>query len=198
MLKKILLLTSIASISACSSFSQCQSDKNYVISNPEAIEEYKKLDSENKIKSIYYQIEPLEKCNYDSCVRFNTKKFDFVEMQFNDEYRKGVYRIYATKDLSRKDCFEHNTGATSLKDICFYSLKNEGGVIYSDYVKKNFKINGVYTASFYNKSRNEILYEVVSQTYSSKAFIGTSSAGFCKASKKNNPDYKFNISDLGN
>lgn len=198
MFKKLMLLSAIASLGACSSFSQCDSDKNYVVSNPQVIDEFKKLKSEKKIRSIYYKTNQLRNCYWDHCVNFDSTKFDFIERDFNDQYRKGTYRIYATKDTTRTDCMEHNELYQNLKDICFYTVKNEIGIIYSDYIYEDIEKDGISKSNLYNKKNKKILFDVSSQIYSTHALIGTSSAGYCKSRKNNNPDYKFNISDLVN
>lgn len=201
MFKQLILISMVASVSACSSLNearQCDPEKNYVFSNPEAIEEYKKLKLEGYVKSIYYKDIPITKCNWDHCIYFDNKKLNFIEKNFDDENRKGIYKIYATENSSGKDCFKHNELYKGIKDICFYALKNDGDRVFSDYTFENNEENGVYKSSLYDNKNNLFLFKVSSQMYSTHALIGTSSSGYCKYINNNNPDYKFKISSLLN
>lgn len=196
MFKKLMLLSVVLSLGACETInqaSQCDPEKNYIISNPQAIDEYKKLYSENKIRSVYYKITPTRMCNWDSCVNFNTEKFDFVEKYFDDKYRKGIYKIYSTKDMSRKDCFEKDPTFTSIKNICFYAVKNLNNEVDSNYTKEIEEKNGVNKISLYNNKTKEYLFKFSYQAYSKHAIIGESSAGICKENRNNNQKYNFDI-----
>lgn len=197
MFKIIMLVPMLSSLLACSSFNeliQCDADKNYVISNSEAIENYKKLLSNNKIKSVYYEEIPTERCNWDSCMSFDNKKFNFIEKYFNDEYRKGIYTVNVSTDLDRKDCVAHNSGSADLKNLCFYTVKNEN--IKSNYKKINHKINDYRKLSLIDSENNEILFEYAYQFYSTNA-VGSIGFGVCKIIKNNNPNYKFDQYRLG-
>jgi len=197
MLNKILLLSIITSLSACESINQskqCDADKNYIISNPDAIKEYQKLKADGKIKSYYYNNLKQEECNEDKCVRFNAKDYDFVEMNFNDKLRKGVYTIRQFDDLERRDCIDnYKSSFTTNKNLkCYVITKNENNIINSDYELTFIPVdNGVTKLEFKNIKINKSLFKISYQTYSTGA-IGGPGGGICPQAYINHPEFKFN------
>jgi hypothetical protein len=93
-MKKILFILPIIGLSACSSTpsaKECPPEKNYIISNPEAMNKYKEEFKNGKIKSLFYYKENREVCKMSSCISFDYKKHEFAEFYFNDNLRKGIY-----------------------------------------------------------------------------------------------------------
>ena len=194
MFKKLIILSTIAVLGGCETInqaSQCDPDKNYIISNPQAIEEYKKLKSEGKIRSYYYNSKASASCNNNKCAGFNTKKYDFIEMYFNNELRKGVYTITASKDLSSEDCLPKNSSTSPLNNTCYKATKNQNDHIISEYEWSLQNNNNVIVLEFKNIKKGEQLFKNSYQTYSTGA-IGGPGGGICPKSYINNPNYKFN------
>lgn len=199
MFKKLMLLSVLTTLTACETINQakqCDPEKNYIISNPQAIDEYKNLDKEGRIKSIYYKNQPTKGCDWDTCVQFDNKKFDFIEKYFNDSKREGVYTIYQSDDLSRKDCMPHNSAAYSLENKCFYTIKNKNNEIKSTYMKSREDTNKQIVIKFYNLKNNILLLESSYQPYSTNA-IGAVGAGFCDSYSNNNPHYETDSVSIG-
>lgn len=200
MLKNLMVLSAFVMLGGCETLnqaSQCDPDKNYVISNPEAIDKYKKLLSNNEIKSVFYKNIPTEKCNWDSCVNFDHKKFNFIERYFNDEYRQGVYKVNIAKSSeNRTDCLVHDPAAYNLEKICFYLTKNKNDTINSNYIKTKTKIKDVILINLYDEKEKLYLFQSSSQIYSTNA-IGSYGAGYCKESENNNRNYEFNVFSIG-
>lgn len=194
MFKKLLLFSTIAIIGGCETINQanqCDPDKNYIISNPQAIEEYKKLKSEGKIRSYYNNSDGSASCNNNECVAFDQKYFDFIEVYFNNNIRKGVYTITASQDLKSSDCMPKASSSSKFNKICYKATKNENNNIVSDY-EWNFKKNdNVIVLEFKNIKKGERLFKNSYQAYSTGA-IGGPGGGICPKSHISNQKYKFN------
>lgn len=195
MLKNLMVLSAFVMLGGCETLnqaSQCDPDKNYVISNPEAIGKYKKLLSNNEIKSVYYKNIPTEKCNWDSCVQFDSEKFEFVEKYFDDKYRKGIYKVFITDDLKRSDCLEHDPVSSSLKNKCFYVVKNNDDKIESRYGKLIINMKDSSFTEISDIKEGVSLYKSSRQVYDTGA-IGAYGVGHCKVNFDNNKGYKIKI-----
>ena len=194
MFKKLILFSTIAVLGGCETINQakqCDPDKNYMISNPQAIEEYKKLKSEGKIRSYYHKDETLKFCDNDRCANFDVNKYDFIEMYFNNKDMKGVYTLKASKDLNNKNCLKSVSSSERIKNFCYVLNKNSNDIIISDYEWSLTKNNNVTILEFKNIKNNELLFKNSYQVYSTGA-IGGPGGGICPKSYVNNPSYKFN------
>ena len=194
MFKKLLIFSTIAVLGGCETInqaSQCDPDKNYIISNPQAMEEYQKLKLEGDVKSVYlYTINP-EPCNDISCVYFYSDKYDFMERYFNDDYRKGVYTIKFVEN--GKACIKSNSASQSrFKNVCLEVTKNENDLVKSkyQYVFDNTDANS-RVITFKDVENKEDLFKYSYQVYSTGA-IGGPGFGKCPQSYINHPEYKFN------
>lgn len=170
---------------------QCDLDKNYIMSNPQAIEEYKKLKSEGKIRSYYHKGETLNFCDNDRCANFDVNKYDFIEMYFNNEDMKGVYTLTASKDFKNKNCLKSVSNSERIKGFCYMLNKNPNNRVISGYEWNLTKINNITILEFKNIKKNEQLFKNSYQVYSTDA-IGGPSGGICPKSHISNPNYKFN------
>lgn len=195
MIKTISLLFLIGTtITGCASSikSQCDPDKNYIISNPEAMEEYKELRRKGIIKSYYTESTNPEKCTTDICVQYDPNSFDFIEMYFNDKERKGVYTIKLSNDITNENCIRKDLLRLHKdKDTCYVVTKNKNNEIQSRYqVLRDNSRQDQSVVSFIDLDKNIKLYEISYQIYLTGA-IGGPGYGTCPPSKINNPDYKF-------
>ena len=192
MFKKLLLFSTMAIIGGCETINQanqCDPDKNYIISNPSAMQEYQKLKSEGKIKSIYINYSKPNVCNDISCVAFYKEKYDFMERNFNDQYRKGIYTIKIKKESD--ECLKGNNISTKFNDICFVTEKNIQNIAVSEYEWYMDNSNENYRKIiFKNRLKNESLFEYSYQVYSTGA-IGGPGFGKCPQLYRNN-NLKFN------
>lgn len=193
MIKKLLLLSVIASVTACQSYSeksQCDPEKNYIVSNPSAMEEYKKLKATGEIKSYYSEVNPSIPCLNSKCVKYNPDNFSFIEKKFSDNQRKGIYTISITKELQDKKCIAKNP-VSAERDYCFKVERNKNDEIKSRY---KFLIDNtnkdVTIIKFIDLRTDMVLYEYSYQTYVTGS-IGASGGGTCRPNKINNPQYKF-------
>ena len=199
MLKKLILFSTIAVLGGCETInqtSQCDPEKNYLISNPEAMEKYKKLLKNHQIKSYLIEVNPIEPCDSISCVSFDYNKFDFIEKVFNDSKRIGIYKITTNENKNRDDCLKPN-GATKYGNFPCYIISNNKSDVPESIYKYSLKNidNKQIIISFENIKDDLLLYKYSYQIYSTGA-IGGPGFGICKAQKINNPDYKFNAYDF--
>lgn len=190
------LLMFFVSLGGCETInqtSQCDPEKNYIISNSQAMDEYKKLKSEGKVRSYFHNNVSPNECNNDKCMYFDKNKYDFIEIYFNDKYRNGVYTIKQYQELDRKDCVTHYKNSM-YKDnkYCFVATKNLNDDIKSIYEWKFYPASdGVTKIEFINRFSKTSLFKFSYQTYSTGA-IGGPGGGVCNQSSINNPEYKFN------
>ena len=197
-MKKLIIVPILLTLTASTNNieKQCPFDKNYMKSNPTAMEEYKQLKKEGKIKSFYYE-SPLQRpCNYLGCVSFDPKQYDFIEKKFNDKFRQGIYTIYATKDTTRTDCFKElfSHKLVDKNGYCYYAVKNEDGVIKSRYHRYLKDLGTSVLSGFYDAEKNISLFEHSYTVYSTGA-LGGPGFGTCGSSNNNYPDYRFNTLD---
>ena len=195
MIKKLFLLSSILTLSACSSLSermQCDPEKNYIISNPEAMEKYKKEQANGEIKSIYYNILDDKSCENNSCIFYNNLKYNFIEIKFND--KQGVYTVKTSSNYSNPNCiFKNNELNIKGYKKCYLLEKNVNDKINSTYMYtyihySNLKYNNL---KLINIKDNIVLFDVAYQTYTINS-LGASGGGICPKLEDNNPNYKFN------
>jgi len=152
---------------------------------------YKTEYAKGGIKSIFYETLPVKYCNSVNCISYNGKYFDFIEKNFNDNLRNGIYTIRSIEKQYSKDyCFSNDFYSENKK--CFIAEKNEENKIKSKY---KFKFENDMTErrtliEFKNIETNETLYKISYQLYSTGA-IGGPGFSYCKG-QKNNPLYKFN------
>lgn len=202
-MKRILFVISIIALSACSSTpnaKECPPEKNYIKSNPTAMDKYKEEFKQGKIEGLYHDIympvfnnEIRNPCKSSSCITFNYKVFKFSEYRFNDSLRNGVYTSYVSKDRNDPKC--KDTPASVGVPVCFYLIKNENNEIKSKYGMYMRSLNQANTKKFYKIDDNVVLYESSSTIYLTGA-IGGPGYGLCgvKNVNVNNLDYKFNPS----
>ena len=202
-MKKILLILPIIALSACSSTQNakdCPPEKNYIKSNPEAMEKYKEEFKNGQVEGLYHDIylKTLEgnirkPCKFSSCIYFNTSKYKFAEFKFDDELRKGIYTSYWSPNKKDERCKETPAYQYSGPAGCYYLVKNNNNEIKSKY-GMHMRDNGEDTIKkFYNTKNNEVLYESSSTIYMTGA-IGGPGYGICGIKKENinNINYKFN------
>lgn len=199
-MRKLLFILPLIALSACSSTpsaKECPPEKNYIKSNPEAMEKYKEEFKNNKIEGIYYKIDLKSfndrmPCKRSDCIYFNYKKYKFAEFDFNDSLRQGVYTSYWTDNKYDEKCKETPQVMPGQKG-CYYLIKNKNNEIKSKY-GVYMKDNGDATITkFYNINNNITLYETSSTVYTTGA-IGGPGYGTCGIKKENinNINYKFN------
>lgn len=194
MFKKLILFSTIAVLGGCETInqaSQCDPAKNYVTSNPNAMEEYKFLKKTGKVNSYFYYKTPTGKCLDTLCVMYNPSKIKYYEKFFDDEERKGVYTIAAIENIDDGNCMKEPSYTVNKDRICYSVIKNKGGQINSryEYIYDKTK-KGQTIISFYDREKDIKLYEYSYQIYSTKV-LGGPGFGTCKPSD-NNPNYKFN------
>lgn len=192
MIKKITLLAALLILSGCATSvanNQCDPEKNYIHSNPEAIEEYKKLVRNGEVKSYYYKKTPTNPCENNKCLSYSTDKYDFQEIYLDDTTRKGIYTIKIITDPNDKNCIKK---AYSSDKNCYLITKNNNDEIKSRfYVEVNFNDNTTYK-KFMDLKTNKILFEASFQIYKTPSLADEPSGGFCSV-KNNHKEYKFNI-----
>jgi hypothetical protein len=192
-MKKLIILLPIILTASCSTpqKTQCDTENNYIISNPELMEKYKEEFKNGEIKSLYYDktsigYESTSVCNSSFCVYYDNKKFDYIEKKINDPLRKGVYTIY-NHPKNDKRC---NFSNRSWDKVCYESIKNENNEIKSKYGLTMYNDKNATVAEFKNNQTNELLYKYSKTIYTTGA-IGGAGFGVCSPVKINN-NYKFN------
>lgn len=192
MIKNITLLAALLVLSGCSSYYEmknCDPDKNYINSNPEAIENYKELVRKGEVKSYYYKKIPASPCENNKCLSYSTEKYDFQEIYLDDTTRKGIYTIKIITDPNDESCIKK---AYSYDKNCYSITKNNNDEIKSRfYVEVNFDENTTYK-KFMDLKTNKILFEASFQIYKTPSIADEPSGAFCPV-KNNHKEYKFNI-----
>jgi hypothetical protein len=201
MFKKLVLLSIMLSLGACETISQanqCVPEKNYVISNTIAMQEYENKIKNNIKTSVLFRKDPVKYCNDDACSSFDSKKFNFIEKEFNDKYRKGIYTIIESDNLKDERCFRpHPLNVNNPDKKCFIAIKNVNDVINSEYTFTKSNIDKRTEVKLTRNFDNENLYKVSYQVYSTSAIDGPGFS-FCKKPYVNNPDYKFHMNGFVN
>lgn len=194
-MKKILFILPIIALSICSitySENECPPEKNYVKSNPEAMEKYKEEFKNGEIKSLYYDASLLENqtCVLSSCIYFDHIAHDFLEFKYSDNIMRGVYTSYWAESRSDTRC-KHISRIKKLPDNigCFYIIKNKDEKIKSKYGIFSKTKNDVTITTFYNIFDNTILYETASTIYPNHYYRCPVNSN----NNNNNPNYKFDI-----
>ena len=188
MIKKSLFLVLISSLSACSTYYEaknCDPAKNYINSNPEAIEKYKLLSKNGKVKSYYLKMSPAPKCNNINCFSYNPANFDFKEVYINDKTRNGIYTI---KIKNTEECL---VSYNKIQNDCYIYSENLNNIIKSRFYLEQISTDDTIYRKFTDLEKNIVLFESSIQFYSKPSISGEPNGGFCSV-KKNNPDYKFN------
>jgi len=192
MIKKITLLSVLLGLSGCSSYYEmknCDPTKNYINSNPEAMEKYKELVKKGEVRSYYSKITPSSLCEHQKCLKYDTKKYDFQERYFDDNLRHGVYTIKISTDPLDKSCIKKQYSSDK---NCYIVTKNNNNLIKSKFsLEININGNITYT-KFVDLEENVVLFEASYQIYKTPSIAGEPSGGFCPV-KNNHNDYKFNI-----
>lgn len=192
MIKKITIITALLTLSGCvvsADNNQCDPEKNYINSNPEAMENYKELVRKGEVKSYYYKKIPANPCENNKCLSYSTEKYDFQEIYLDDTTRKGIYTIKIITDPNDENCIKK---AYSYDKNCYSITKNNNDEIKSRfYVEVNFDENKTYK-KFMDLKTNKILFEASFQIYKTPSIADEPSGGFCSV-KNNHDDYKFNI-----
>jgi len=193
MFKKLALLSVMLSLGACETInqaSQCVPEKNYIRVNKNAMDQYKKSFVAGEIKNFYFEESPAEPCYTDLCVGFDFNKINFMEKNFNDNSKVGVYTIRATKELNNPNCMEKNPASINNKNkVCYILEKNEKNIIKSQYrLKIDHSNTGQIIISFYDIKNNIELYQESYQTYSTGA-IGAYGLTSCKINGIYNHDF---------
>jgi len=192
-MKKFLVLLPII-ITGCASDpqkTQCDPEKNYIISNPELMEKYKEEFKNGEVKSLYYDASNLPSetstlCNNSSCVQYNNKKFDYIEKKINDSLRKGIYTIY-NHERNNKKC---NFWTQSWSEVCYESIKNKNDEIKSKYGVIFYEENSTTIIEFKNLKDNKTIYKYAHTIYTTGA-VGGPGFGSCGVKYNNNENYKF-------
>lgn len=164
-------------------------DKNYINSNPEALENYKKIVAAGEVNSYYLKIIPTPSCENNKCISYEINKYDFIEMYFNDNSRQGVYTIKVSTDPLDKSCIKKQYNSDK---NCYSVTKNDYNEIKSRFhVESNYS-NHVFYKKFTDLKENIVLFESSYQVYHIPTPLDIPSGGVCKI--KNNPkNYIFDI-----
>ena len=184
MFKKLLLFSTMAIIGGCETINQanqCDPDKNYINYNDIAMEKYQNEREKGLIKSIYFYNKNPKKCEDDRCVYFDNNTFDFIERNFDDSLRKGVYKITISFDKKDSECMKENPYNNN-KEYCFKATKNKNNIIESSYVRSTYIENGVAYIKFDNVKEGVLIYEKSYQIFRTGA-IGGPGFGECKIIK---------------
>ena len=190
---KLIICFTMAILSGCETMnqaSQCDPNKNYLISNQKEMEKYQKERKDGQVKSIYFYEKKPKPCLDDRCVKFDMNALDFIEKNFDDEYRKGNYKITISMNKDDPDCMKEDPYNNN-KNYCFKTSKNKDNVVYSSYMWSAYIENEVGFIKFDNIKENINLYTYAYQVYSTRA-IGGPGFGTCK-NKDNKYPYKFNV-----
>lgn len=165
------------SITSCTTYANnehCDPEKNYINSNPEAIEDYKELVKKGNVNSYYYKSLPVKSCEYNQCIFYNANKYDFQELYFDDNLRKGIYTIKITND---DKCFVKKYSSDK---NCYSVTKNENDSIKSRFYLEYKVIENTNYVKFVDLEKNVILFESVFQRYHIPTIFDTPSGDTCK------------------
>jgi len=192
MIKKITLFAALLTLSGCSTYYEmknCDPEKNYINSNPEALENYKKIVAAGEVNSYYLKIIPTPSCENNKCISYEINKYDFIEMYFNDSSRQGIYTIKLSTDPLDKNCIKKQYNSDK---NCYSVTKNLDNKIRSRfYLEANFTGNLFYR-KFVDLQENVELFTSSYQVYHIPTALDNPSGGICKT--KNTPEeYIFDI-----
>lgn len=186
-IKSLILFSTIAILGGCETInqaSQCDPEKNYLISNPEAIKKYEDLKNAGKISSFYFESVPAEPCYTDVCITYDSKDIKFYERKFKDNERDGIYKISVSPDLNNINCIKKDP--SNPNNNCYLVEKNLNNEVMSQYKLVYDRSETMRTkVSFINIKSKEVLYEKSYQTYLTKA-LGGPGIATCKLYKNEN------------
>lgn len=138
MIKQIITLSAISFLGACSTYSNSTIGNNDcnattpVETNESATKEYREVRANGMMKSAFIDIIGKDVCEDEVCTRFHPARYDFIERQFNDNKRQGIYTLKATKDLKDPNCFGVPEDIDGTK-YCYSLTKNQNNEIKSRY-----------------------------------------------------------------
>ena len=138
MIKQIITLSAISFLGACSTYSNSMIGNNDcnvttpVEINESATKEYREVRANGMMKSAFIDIIGKDVCEDEVCTRFHPARYDFIERQFNDDKRQGIYTLKATKDLKDPNCFGVPEDIDGTK-YCYSLTKNQNNEIKSRY-----------------------------------------------------------------
>jgi hypothetical protein len=194
MIKKITIITALLILSGCSTYYEmknCEQDKNYIHSNPEAMENYKELVKKAEVRSYYSKRIPTEPCENNKCLSYDINKYDLKERYFNDKTRTGVYTIKVSNNVNDLNCIKIKYSSDK---NCYTVTKNKNDVITSSYYLESIRNENISYMKFMNLKSNVILFEASFQAYHLPNFSGAPSGDICPI-KSTPKHYNFNIFD---
>jgi hypothetical protein len=192
MIKKITILAALLTLSGCRTYYEmknCDSEKNYINSNPNALENYKKIVAAGEVNSYYLKIIPTKTCENNKCISYEVNKYDFIEMYFDDSSRKGIYTIKLSNEKLDKNCIKKQYSSDKK---CYSVTKNNNNEIKSRfYVESNYS-NHVFYKKFTDLKENIVLFESSYQVYHIPTPLDIPSGGVCNI-KSSPENYIFDI-----
>lgn len=193
MIKKITLFAALLTLSGCSTYYEmknCDPEKNYRNINVNAIEDYKKIVSADGVRSYYSKIIPIQACENNECLTYDSNNYDFQERYFDDTTRKGIYTIKISTDINDKNCIKKQY---SYDKNCYLVTKNKDNVIKSRFYLETNYTDNVFYKKFIDLNTNIILFESSYQIYHIPTILDNPSGDSCKINitPKN---YDFDIS----
>lgn len=194
MIKKITLLAALLTLSGCAisaANNQCDPEKNYINSNPEAMENYKELFRKGEVKSYYSKVIPTSLCSNQNCFKYNSKLYDFQERYFDDDSRHGIYTIKINENKNDDNCYIKKY---STDKNCYIVTKNINNSIQSRFYVEIVINKNVTYKKFVDLNTNTVLFEASFQRYKTASISGAPSGGLCPI-KNNHENYQFNILD---
>lgn len=126
MLKNLMVLSAFVMLGGCETLnqeSQCDPDKNYVISNPEAMEEYKILKNSEETADFSYEKKSASKCSSDN------KYCESITKQENSNISRYKLTFDETMQDQKIIKFEDIRTSRVLYEVSYqtYSKKAMGG-----------------------------------------------------------------------
>lgn len=193
-MKNYLVLISLCFTAGCSLFQKddCIHNENYVMVNKEKLENYSHNISLKNKTSLYIEHQPAKPCIENSCLYFDSNKFNFIERYFDDSERKGIYHITESKNTNDRNCiilslFENN----KFVDRCFKITKNKLNEKTAEYnLIFDNRLNWLQKISFRTKD-GLLIYEVSNQPEANK-FNDNYGLSFCSYPYRIYPELKFN------
>lgn len=193
MIKKITIITALLALSGCSTYYEiknCDPDKNYRNINVKAIDYYKKIVAAGEVNSYYSKIIPIQPCENNKCLTYDSNNYYFQERYFDDTTRKGIYTIKISTDINDKNCIRKQYSSDK---NCYLVTKNKNNEIKSRFYMESNYTGNVFYKKFVDLKTNTVLFESSYQIYHIPTILDIPSGDSCKINI-NPKNYDFDIS----
>lgn len=178
----------LASCGTINKYNECNPEKNYILTNPNAIDKYHHKLLNKEIESIYYEKQESQNNN----IKLALSKYKKVEVKLAKDNNQ-IYTFYIDKYTSfDKECeidITPNDKTFDKSIFCYKSFKNENNIIKSEY--GFFKNGNQYQLK--DLKNNITLFNINHQYYSNGRWSFFKQNMQCEKQYQNHPEYKIDV-----